>query len=327
MVIDSIVRCGDWFQDKEKIKHVLDVSERLAIAGVFDDVSYASPPVISSDVCELRLDKAAESDSPVVYNLIVGLTPEPEQVKDMVYCHIEDSLKQKTRQKVVGLKMNARISSYDHLDRRLELLHPRDQLTVFRALAYSSFKGVLVVDCEGGYPQNTKFDIENIIINAIKGGYKQAMHISPVTTPESVRTIQRLKNQFSKLSCGTFPQYLLLDNNPKSKGNENNYKILPPLRDQESKEGLLECFKSGEIDVLASGHAPPDFPALASWLDVFELLKQREVTQEVLDATTHDNVNRIFGTNIPRIEKTPSLTEGNDKDYYEVDLYAHLLKK
>lgn len=42
-------------------------------------------------------------------------------------------------------------------------------------------------------------------------------------------------------------------------------------------------------------------PNLASWPDFIEILKTRGVSQELLDRVAYENVNSIFGTQIPRL--------------------------
>jgi hypothetical protein len=63
-------------------------------------------------------------------------------------------------------------------------------------------------------------------------------------------------------------------------------------------------------------------PSLASWPDFIEILKARGASQELLDNMAFNNVNRIFRTNIPRLNLP--VKPGAHLKEYAFDAYASL---
>ena len=135
MYIDAHVHCRDEEQsDKETIAHALEVAKRAGVDAIFD-MPNTERPVTDRRRVDERLALADAAKSSVFYGLYVGLTPNPEQVRDAVRIHSEYF------PRVVGLKMYAGKSAGD-----LEIIKKEEQDEVYRAL--SDYRGVLAVHCE-----------------------------------------------------------------------------------------------------------------------------------------------------------------------------------
>jgi dihydroorotase len=119
------------------------------------------------------------------------------------------------------------------------------------------------------------------------------------------------------------------------------YKVNPPLRHPETRKKLFKKFVRGEIDILETDHAPhtldektgaldsqgkPQYmsgiPGLASWPDFLRILIKRKANPDLIKNMTHENVNRIFGTNIPELN-LPVTSESLTGEY-AFDAYKNL---
>ncbi|MDN4073509.1 dihydroorotase [Fictibacillus terranigra] len=80
-------------------------------------------------------------------------------------------------------------------------------------------------------------------------------HVCHVSTKESVRVIKDAKAAGIKVTAEVTPHHLLLCDED-IPGLDTNYKMNPPLRGSDDRKALIEAFKSGIIDFLATDHAP-----------------------------------------------------------------------
>jgi dihydroorotase len=328
-MIDCHVHCRDWKQNyKETIEHALHVAEAVGLDGIFD-MPNTDPAIVSRELVERRLEDARKVSSPVFYGLYVGLTSDPDQIKQAVECVRNYFPKQEDQVGVVGLKMFAGKSVGD-----LSVVDFKKQLVVYETLSELNYQGVLAVHCEKesemhpelwdprrpvthsqARPETAEIkSIKDQIVIARTANYQGHLHILHVTTPESVDLVNK-NREFLRISCGVTPNHLLLSNRVMKDrifGLQEGiqYKVNPPLRDPLTKERLFQCFKDGLIDILESDHAPHSWeekfernflsgiPGLASWSKYVELLVREGTDRELIGGMTHDNVNRIFGTKI-----------------------------
>jgi len=348
-MIDCHVHCRDWDEDyKETIAHALAVAENSKISGIFD-MPNTNPPVISRDTVRLRLREANKLYSRVFYGLYVGLTPNLDQIKESVECVRDYFPKKGDRAGVIGLKMFAGKSVGN-----LGIINEEEQRGVFDSLSDLGYNGILVVHCEKesemhselwdyknpithSYTRPERSEIEsirNIVDFAIDSEYLGKLHIAHVSTSESVELVKQYKRLLN-ISCGATPHHLLLDNSLMQNGDGILYKVNPPLRDPETRQGLFKCFLNGDIDVLESDHAPhtlsdktkkhmSGIPWLACWPEVFEILKQKGADSSLIEKMSHDNINTIFGTDINKIEFKGKIIEGDYRDSYAFNPLKYL---
>jgi len=325
MYIDGHVHCRDeeWAY-KETVAHALEVARDSKLSGIFDIINNPTPVTTRQRVLD-RFVLAKEADSPVFYGVHILLTKNPDQIREAVETHKEFFPRSyKDRLGVVGVKMFAGKSVGD-----LTIGDPEEQKEVYRQLVKQGYKGVLVVHCEKGsemYPElwNTsrpethcdarpeKAEFESIKDQfdfALKTKYPGRIHIAHVSSPKSVNLIYSY-NQLLQVSCGATPHHLLLNNKSQ---NGIEYKVNPPLRPLSSQKLLLEQFKIGMIDTLETDHAPhtleeklkgdgmSGIPGLSSWPFFIDILKEKGVNGYLIKKVGFENVNKIFGTQIQRI--------------------------
>jgi len=308
-MIDSDVCAGDWFlREKETIRHILEVAGRKGLSAVFDDGSLSDPHVSSEDTTQLRLQLASDCHSQVVYG-VLPVIGNNSRLSDMVFQYSPGNTMFRNA-RVVGFKLEDRFSTRSS----------KERVDFFRRLTDLDYKGALVINCE---EEKTENPFSTYVYNAFANGFQGRLHFSPLTSGRSVKIIQGLKKKFSRVSCGTTFPYLLLDSH------RSDDRLNPRLRSSINRSQLMDCFLSGEIDVLASGHNPVNgISGIASWQDVIGILYERGADMGVVKLATHDNVNRVFGLNINGIYRQQSLTpDCNDKDFYGKDPYAELLRR
>ena len=83
------------------------------------------------------------------------------------------------------------------------------------------------------------------------------LHVSTVSTAQGVALIRDAKQRKLAITASVAAHQLLLDDGC-LRGFDTNYKVMPPLRDQQHMEALREGVKEGTIDVVVSDHRPED---------------------------------------------------------------------
>ena len=151
------------------------------------------------------------------------------------------------------------------------------------------------------------------------------LHVCHITIPESVRLVRRNRN----VTCEATAHHLLL--NQRVFKTEGTLAIcVPPIRSEQDRRGLWRQFGSGQVDILASDHAPHTLdekikqnaweaasgvPGLETSLPVLftQVAKRRITLRRLVDATA------TLPAKIFRLTKKGRLKEGFDADIVLVD--------
>lgn len=81
------------------------------------------------------------------------------------------------------------------------------------------------------------------------------IHIQHVSTRESVDMIRRARARGIRVTAEATPHHIALtDENIKRF--DTNYKMNPPLRSEEDRQGVIEGLRDGTITIIATDHAP-----------------------------------------------------------------------
>ena len=142
------------------------------------------------------------------------------------------------------------------------------------------------------------------------------LHISTISTKNSVRKIKQAKKENLNISTDVAAHQILLTEKLLS-GFNTNLKVMPPIRDEKNRKSLIEGILNGTIDAVSSDHTPIEieskkcefekakfgilgletvFPILNTVLkDQFELSK-------IIDLISR-NPRKIIGAEIPKIEE------------------------
>lgn len=81
------------------------------------------------------------------------------------------------------------------------------------------------------------------------------IHIAHVSTKGSVELIRQAKKEGVRITCETCPHYFAYTHE-KLLSKDADYRMNPPLREQEDVEAIIEGIKDGTIDCIVTDHAP-----------------------------------------------------------------------
>jgi dihydroorotase len=84
---------------------------------------------------------------------------------------------------------------------------------------------------------------------------KRPIHIAHVSTVQSVRMIRQAKKEGVPITAEATPHHLFLTEEAVATFDPNT-KVNPPLRTKEDQQALIEGLLDGDIDAIASDHAP-----------------------------------------------------------------------
>lgn len=155
------------------------------------------------------------------------------------------------------------------------------------------------------------------------------LHITHVSSKESVELIRLAKDKGISITAETSSRYFILDES--NVDNYNTYaKISPPLRTREDIEGIINGLKDGTIDVISSDHKPNtidskllEFDIASFGMSTFETAFKLSYTYLVHNGilTLQELVNKMSynPSNILGINKG-KITPGYDADLVMIDI-------
>ncbi|MBB6631141.1 dihydroorotase [Clostridium algidicarnis] len=144
------------------------------------------------------------------------------------------------------------------------------------------------------------------------------LHLAHVSTKESMKYIIEAKEEGSKVTCEVTPHHIALTS-------KTNYRVNPPLREEEDRKFLIKAIKDGYVDAIATDHAPhskkdkekgsPGLIGLESAFNVCytTLVKEEGISINKLSEIMSYNPARIMGLNKGKI------SIGFDADFALVD--------
>ncbi len=86
------------------------------------------------------------------------------------------------------------------------------------------------------------------------------LHITGISTAESVEMVRRAKAEGLTITCSVTPYHLVLTDDALT-NYQSIYKVSPPLRTEADRQALIEGLADGTIDCIASHHKPQDWDA------------------------------------------------------------------
>lgn len=78
------------------------------------------------------------------------------------------------------------------------------------------------------------------------------LHFSDISSAESSKLIGKSKGEVS----ASVAWYHLVFNDEVLEGFDSNYKVLPPIRTEKDRKGLIKALQEGKIDTITSNHQP-----------------------------------------------------------------------
>ena len=84
---------------------------------------------------------------------------------------------------------------------------------------------------------------------------KSRLHLTGITTVDSLSLVSNAKNNGLDVSCSVTPQHLFFSEDD-LRNYDTNLKMNPPLRSKQEMKLLLQAVKDGKVDCIASHHTP-----------------------------------------------------------------------
>ena len=329
-IIDGHVhlRDEDW-RHKSTIAEGLKLAKKSNVYAVVDMPNLPNPVTTRERVFQ-RLSLAKKSNSSVSYATYIGITAEPRQIREAVETQRE------LFPYTIGLKLFAGKSTGN-----LAVIDEKDQERIYRVL--SDYRGVLTVHCEkesylkpqlwnpsnpishcaARPPEAELTSIEDQVRFAYDSSFQGTLNIAHITTPEAVKYVNDIRKhggaQFGniKITCEVTPHHLFIHDKMMNEKDGIMLKVNPPLRSQKDQEGLLECLMNGEIDWIATDHAPhtldektgkaldenekpiyaSGIPGLQKWPGVLNRLRQMNMSEKKIENLAFWNFFRTFRLN------------------------------
>jgi dihydroorotase len=151
-----------------------------------------------------------------------------------------------------------------------------DSLLMRRAMEYASMLGLLVMS----HPEDKRLSSNGVMNEGIMStrlGLKgipnaseeiavsrdillseltgASLHLTHISTKQSVEQIRRAKAKKLPVSTDVTPHHVTLTDEAVERY-DTNFKMMPPLRNEEDRKALVEGLKDGTIDAIATDHAP-----------------------------------------------------------------------
>ena len=323
MFIDTHVHCRDEEQShKETIAHALQVARDSGLDAIFD-MPNTQRPVLSKKRVEERLDLARRADVPeVFYGLYVGLTSDPEQIKQAVAAY------HTFFPRVVGMKLYA-----GHSVGELGVTRLEEQELVYDTLAREGYQGLLFVHAEKESEMNEHIgksfnpkrpmthcrarpwkaeysSIQDQIALVERTRFMGKLHITHLSHPKSLDLVVDARGRGVDISSSVCPHHLFYDSRQMEQKNGLLWKMNPPLRTPASSSSLLEALRNGKTDWIETDHAPhsldekmmPPYlsgiPGLPWWPQFTEYLRTQNFTEQQIENLTFRNIISRFKIHI-----------------------------
>lgn len=141
------------------------------------------------------------------------------------------------------------------------------------------------------------------------------IHISGISTKESVNLIRKAKSEGVKVTCDVAIANLYFDENELLEF-DSNYKVFPPLRSKSDVDEILKGLEDKTIDIVCSDHTPIDIegkkcefdyakPGIASIQTTFAMLNEKLAPSFLLNDIIKlitDNPRKVLNLPFPKIE-------------------------
>lgn len=251
--LDLHVRLGEpGFEQQETINSGLDTAANSGFTAVLTMPS-TYPPIQNKSDIQFLLKKAE--------NHIVDLLP--------TGC-ITKNCEQKEITEMFDMHQNGSIAFTD--DKK----SIQNAMLMHTALEYvKNFDGLIMASCldknlnQNGQINEGKMSVqmglnplpeiaETILVMRDLSLLKETdskLHISTISTKESVKLIKKAKKKKLKISTDIAAHQLILSEDLLDKF-DTNLKVMPPLRDEKTRLALIEGIIDGTIDVISSDHTP-----------------------------------------------------------------------
>ncbi|WP_238881290.1 dihydroorotase [Clostridium sp. YIM B02551] len=149
---------------------------------------------------------------------------------------------------------------------------------------------------------------------------KAKLHMAHISTKEAMKCVIDGKKEGANVTAEVTPHHIALNKDI------SNYRVNPPIREEEDRKYLIKAIKDGYVDVIGTDHAPhgkedkengaPGMVGLETAFSICytTLVKDNEISLKTLSKLMSANPGELLGINKGRI------SPGYDGDLVLVDL-------
>ncbi len=130
--------------------------------------------------------------------------------------------------------------------------HCEDKELAARGVMHEGYYST-ILGLRGINPAASEIQIVRDGILALQTGAR--VHIMHLSTRRSLEAVVRARKEGAAITCEATPHHLLLTD-ARVSAYDTNTKMNPPLRPQDDVDALVQGIASGDIDVIATDHAP-----------------------------------------------------------------------
>jgi dihydroorotase len=130
--------------------------------------------------------------------------------------------------------------------------HCEDKELIARGVMHEGYYST-VLGLRGMNPAAEELHVVRDAILAQQTGAR--VHIAHLSTRRSLEAVMRAKKEGATITCEVTPHHLLLTDAQVS-AYDTNTKMNPPLRAQDDVDALVQGIASGDVDAIATDHAP-----------------------------------------------------------------------
>ena len=283
-----------------------------------------------------------EDISGLEHHCHIGLTTRPAQV--------EMALKA-AKNREHGIR--AAKAFWVHSTGDMGLLDPEYQKKVWEIAVAVGYDGPLIQHCEDeahftgdfivSHPithsirQNTTseyYQVARQLTNAAAAGFRGTFYVAHVSSPATVGFIKEFRSSHPEMKIvmeACWHHFLLNTDDYKTHG--NNVKMNPPLREPALQERMLEHVLRGDIQILATDHAPHEpkdlakpasgIPGIPFWPKGIEILRRHGISETLLYEITFGNAKQVFGLDcVPK--KTVATYDPSMWEPYSFNPYSRI---
>ncbi len=256
--VDIHVHCrDDELSHKETIETCTEAAAAAGVVLIFD-MPNTSPPLNTPERIERRLEQA-ESKSRVEYRIHAGV---PEGL-DL------DLVDEYHRVGVHSIKIYP--EDYERLSEKRLLEKFLEKVKKYDILLIAHCEDLDIVreketTIERTFSNHNKIRPEEAEISAVKELLKSCykakvrrIHITHVSSPETIRILRNARRLIPGLSFDVTPHHLFICQEEclsSFRDRPGICKVNPPLRDYSSRNLMFSSLAKGEIECIASDHAP-----------------------------------------------------------------------
>jgi dihydroorotase len=252
-VFDFQVNCGEpGHEDNETFKSLSDAAINGGVTGMLVMPS-DTPPSDNRGQIEFKQRLSAGLSTDFRFAGYISQKGEGKNLAELHDMHLGGAVAFTDNKLATDHSLLVHLSiQYNAISGGLLMFHPEDSGLRLGGVIHES--AVSVALGMKGAPSIAEETAVNKLLTLAEY-HGRPLHISGISSRNSVRMIEAAKLKGIPVSCSVYVQNLFFCDEDLL-GFDSVYKVWPPLRGKEDREALIDAVKSGIIDIVCSDHTP-----------------------------------------------------------------------